>query len=201
MQLPKGGTSWTPGAVERPGLTPIKPAAEYDPKMAESLAAQTKYSSELEQGSGRNMDVLTQAQADQCESQVAQARASAAQAGIPFNEPQFRMSCQKNINAAMATEKTTREAQLGQALGQQAATAGAQAGERTQRLGVDLQAQQASAQDLLSRYGIDVSKYGIDAQAATSANNALLSFDSQLMGGMFSMMGQGVSMSSQNYYG
>lgn len=198
-----GGGSWTPGNVERPNLTPIDPQAAYDPEMAAQLAQQRQYAEQLNQGGGRQMEVLTQAQADQLEAQVAQARAAAAQAGIPFNEAAFRAQGQKSINAAMAEEKTRREAQYGTAIGASTAAAGAQAGERTQRTGIDLQRDIAENTLALDRYGRDIQKYGIDAQAATSANNALLNFYSQLMGGMFGMFGSLGSMSSSNtnYYG
>ncbi len=198
-----GGGTWTPGSVERPKLQPINPEAEYDPRIAEALARQTQYATEIEQGSGHTMDVLTAAQADQLEAQIAQARAAAAQAGIPFDEASFRATAQRGINASMEQGRQAREAALGGALQQQAATATAEGGERNQRLGIDLQAQQATMQDLLQRYGQDIQKYGIDAQAATSANNALLGFYSQLMGGMFNMFGNmgSMSMQNQNYYG
>ncbi len=198
-----GGGNWKPGKVERPEMKPIQPKAEYDPKIAEALARQTQYGTMLEEGAGHSMDVLTAGQADQLEAQVAQARAAAAQAGIPFDEASFRSTAMRGINASMAQEKAAREQMLGQAYAQQAQTATAEGGERNQRLGIDLSAQQATMQDLLQRYGQDIQKYGIDAQAATSANNALLGFYSQLMGGMFDMFGQmgSMNMQNQNYYG
>lgn len=211
---PAGGPLPMPTGPNAPGLTPLDPQAAYDPKIAEALQRQTGYATNLEQGSGRTMEVLTQANADQLEAQVAQARAAAAQAGIPFDEAAFRAQGQKSINAAMAQEKTAREAQLGQALQAQSSTAQGQAGERTQRLGLDLSRDvkenelglQRYAEEL-KKYGIDVgavvSKYNADQQAATAANNALLGFYSNLMGGMFNMFGNmgNLSMTNQQYYG
>lgn len=200
--------AWTPTPVAgptAPTIGQLKPEAAYDPELAKELEAQRGYRGQLESGTGFAMDVLTTTQADQLESQVAQARAAAEQAGIPFNEGAFRAQAMKGINAAMAEEKLGREKMVGEAHRAAAELAGAQAGERTQRLGIDL-SRDVSQEQLglqryaseIAKYGQDISKYGIDAQAATAANNALLGFYSQLMGGIFGAMSP--SFSSQQYY-
>ena len=173
-------------AVVRPDLAPINPRAEYDPEMAKALADQRGYTEQLQSGTGHVMDVMTQRMADNLESQVIQAKASAEAAGIPFDEASFRARGQRDINAGLATEKLGRETQIGQSIGQSTAAAAGQAGERTSRLGIDLQAQTNTGAQRLDRYGIDVQRYGIDTGAAVSANNALLDFYSRLMGGAFS---------------
>lgn len=203
FQLPgmPGGSGWTPSNVERPNITPINPNAEYDPEMAASLAKMRGHETNLEQGSGHAMDVLTGRQADQLEAQVAQAKASAAAAGIPFDEAAFRATAMRGINSAMADEKANREKALSEQYKTTGQMAGAQAGERNQRLEQDYKTQLSNNELLLDRYGRDIQKYGVDAQAATAANNALMSFYSQLMGGLFNMMGSGsMSMNNTNYY-
>jgi hypothetical protein len=172
--------------VARPDLTAINPTAEYDPEMAKALADQRGYTDTLKSGTGHVFDVMTQRMADNLESQVIQARTAAEGAGIPFDEASFRSQAQRDINSGLATEKLGRESQIGASIGASTAAAGAQAGDRANRLGIDLSAKSTTEQQKLARYGIDVTKYGVDAQAATSANNALLAFYSQLMGGMLS---------------
>ena len=184
-----GGGTWAPSTVARPELTPINPTAEYDPEMAKALAEQRGFTSDLKSGTGHVMDVMTQRMADNLESQVIQARSAAEGAGIPFDEASFRSQAQRDINAGLATEKLGREGLIGESIGASTSAAGAQAGDRATRLGIDLSAKSTTEQQKLARYGIDVTKYGVDAQAATAANNALLSFYSQLMGGMMGMMG------------
>jgi len=186
----------TASAVPRPDLQPINPAAAYDPEMAAALASQRGYTEQLQSGTGHVMDVMTQRMADNLEAQVVQAKASAAAAGIPFDEASFRAQGQRDINAGLAQEKLGRESQIGQSIGASTAAAAGQAGERTSRMGIDLQAQMGTGAQKLDRYGIDVQKYGIDTGAAVSANNALLDFYSRLMGGMFSQ-----SMTSNTSYG
>lgn len=204
---PGGGGGGAPAAgnVERPNLTPIDPQAEYDPEMAKSLAAMRGHESNLERGAGRSMDVLLGTQADQLESQVAQARAAAQAAGIPFDEASFRATAMKGINSAMAQEKLGREAMLGDQYSRTGQMAGAQAGERTQRKELDYKRDVSENELLLDRYGRDIQKYGVDVQAATAANNALMQFYSQLLGGVFGMLGNlggsSASFSSSNYYG
>jgi len=181
-----GSGGWAPSAVARPDLTAINPTAEYDPEMAKALADQRGYTDTLKSGTGHVFDVMTQRMADNLESQVIQARTAAEGAGIPFDEASFRSQAQRDINSGLATEKLGRESQIGASIGASTAAAGAQAGDRANRLGIDLSAKSTTEQQKLARYGIDVTKYGVDAQAATSANNALLAFYSQLMGGMLS---------------
>lgn len=203
ISLPSGGAGWTPGNVERPNLTTIDPKAEYDPEMAASLAKMRAHEGNLEQGSGHAMDVLVGRQADQLEAQVAQACAAAAQQGIPCNQEAIRANLMRNVNASMADEKSNREKQLGEQYATTGQMAGAQAGERNQRLEQDYKTQLSNNELLLDRYGRDIQKYGVDAQAATSANNALMAFYSQLMSGMFNMMGSvgSMSMNNTNNYG
>lgn len=194
-----GGGGWRPGSVERPNLTPINPQAEYDPEMARALADQRAYQGNLLEGAGQHMDVMVGRMADQLEAQVAQARAGAQAAGIPFDEAAFRAQAQRDLNAGMVQEKSNREATYGEALKTGGQMAGAQAGERTQRMDIDLRRDVSENELALDRYGRDIQKYGIDAQASTAANNAILDFWSRLMSGMFSQMGS-MSMNNTNYY-
>lgn len=195
-----GGGGWRPGSVERPNLTPINPQAEYDPEMARALADQRAYQGNLLEGAGQHMDVMVGRMADQLEAQVAQARAGAQAAGIPFDEAAFRAQAQRDLNAGMVQEKTNREQTYGEALKAGGQMAGAQAGERTQRMDIDLRRDVSENELALDRYGRDIQKYGIDAQASTAANNAILEFWSRLMGGMFNSLGGSMSMNNTNYY-
>lgn len=196
-----GGGAPAGGNVERPNLTPIDPKAEYDPEMAKSLATMRGHESNLEKGAGHSMDVLLGTQADQLEAQVAQARAAAAAQGIPFDEASFRATAMRGINSSLAQEKLGREKMLGEQYKTTGQMAGAQAGERTQRMELDYKRDVSENELLLDRYGRDIQKYGVDVQAATAANNALLAFYSQLMGGMMGMMGGlGSSQSFSNSY-
>lgn len=200
--LPMGPGGGVPGGVERPALQPIRPTAEYDPKIAESLAKQAGYGEMVKEGTGFAQDVLSQRQADVLESQIAQARQEAEQQGIPFNEAAFRAQAMQSINKTMADVTLGREEMYGKALEAEAGTAGVQAGERNERLGIDLRAQAETMQDVLERYRGDIQKYGYDVQAATAANNALLAFYSQLMSGMFGMFGGSASLDmGSTYYG
>jgi hypothetical protein len=196
---PPGGGAPVPGPVPRPELQPISPQAAYDPEIAKALAERREYTESLEGGTTRSMEVMQASMNDQIESQVAQARASAEAAGIPFDEGAYRAQLQKDVHAGLAQHELGREALIGQSLAQGAGIAGTEAQERNARLGINLQAQQATMQDLLARYGIDVQKYGVDVDAATAANNALLDFYSRLMSGMFSMVGS-QSLSADTYY-
>ena len=191
--------TWTPGNVPRPELTPIDPQAAYDPEIQRSLEDQRRHQGNLEQGAGYSMDVLQGRQADNLESQVAQARAAAAQNGIPFDEASFRATAMRGINSAMADEKLGREKMLGAAYGASAETSRGLASDRTGRLQIDLSRDMGENQLGLQRYGQDIQKYGIDTGAAVSANNALMAFYAQLMGAMGNM--GSASMSSSNYYG
>lgn len=193
------GPGWTPSSVERPNITPIDPKAEYDPEMAKSLANMRGHEEGLKSGAGWAMDTLTGRQADQLEAQVAQARQQAQQMGIPFNEASMRATLMRGVNSAMADEKLGREKMYGEQLSETGRMSGAQAGERNQRLEQDYKTQLSNNELLLDRYGRDIQKYGVDAQAATSANNALMAFYSQLMSGMFNMMGN-MSANTTNYY-
>ncbi len=193
--------AFAPGTVPRPTVDPIRPEAAYDPGIAQALAGQQGYAQDLKAGTGFAMDVLTGSQADQLQSQLVQARQAAAQAGIPFDEAAWRATAMRGIAGAQADEKLKRESMVGGALGAVAGTAQGQAGERDTRLGLDLNRQTTQNAQKLDLYGRDLEKYGTDVQAATSANNALMSFYSQLMGGVMGALSPGnMSMSSSNYY-
>src|SRR3972149_5014107 len=192
----------TPAAVERPGLTPIDPQAAYDPEIAAQLARQRSYTGDLKAGTGFAMDVLTGQQRDVNEAQMREAEQAAAQAGIPFDKARFLMEQQRGLQGAMATEKLGREQMVGQAIGAESGVAQGQAGERTERLGLDLKRDVVENELALDRYGRDIQKYGIDAQAATAANNSLMDFYSRLTSGAFSAMGSfgGGNVSSSYSY-
>lgn len=194
-----GGAAWGPSAVARPELTPINPQAAYDPEIANQLARQRSYTGDLKAGTGFAMDVLTGQQRDVGEAQMREAEQAAAQAGIPFDKARFLMEQQRGLQGAMATEKLGREQMVGQAIGAESGVAQGQAGERDERLGIDLKRDVAENEIALDRYGRDIQKYGIDAQAATAANNALMGFYGQLTSGMFGMMGSAMNMGGNSY--
>ncbi len=199
--------AWQPSNLERPGLTPIDPQAAYDPEIANQLARQRSYTGDLQAGTGFAMDVLTGQQRDVNEAQMREAEQAAAQAGIPFDKARFLQEQQRGLHGAMATEKLAREQMVGQAIGAESGVAQAQAGERTERLGLDLRRDVSENELALDRYGRDIQKYGIDAQAATAANNSLMDFYSRLTSGIFSSIGQigggmgGSNFSTSNVYG
>ena len=199
---PAAAPAWSPSAVERPGLTPIDPQAAYDPEIAAQLARQRSYTGDLKAGTGFAMDVLTGQQRDVNEAQMREAEQAAAQAGIPFDKARFLMEQQRGLQGAMATEKLGREQMVGQAIGAESGVAQGQAGERTERLGLDLKRDVVENELALDRYGRDIQKYGIDAQAATAANNSLMDFYSRLTSGAFSAMGSfgGGNVSSSYSY-
>lgn len=183
-----------------PSISALNPQAAYDPEIMKSLTSQRDYGQMLKAGSGFAMDVLTGAQTDQLEAQVIQARAAAEAAGIPFDEAAFRAQAQRGINTAMAQEKLGREAAYGGALQAESSTVQGMAGERTQRLGMDLERQVSQNRLALEKYGTDVAKYGQDVNkyqaelgAVSSANNALLGIYGDLMRGQMSMAGQMMS--------
>jgi hypothetical protein len=191
-----GGGTYQPSTLQRPNLTPIDPQAAYDPEIARQLARQRSYTGDLQAGTGFAMDVLTGQQRDVGESQMREAEQAAAQAGIPFDRGAFLASQQRGLHGAMATEKLQREQMVGDAIGAESGVAQGQAGERTDRLGIDLRRDMGENELALDRYGID-------AAAATAANNALMDFYGRMTSGMFGMMGSALSMggnSSSNSY-
>ena len=197
-----GGAAWSASAVERPSLTPIDPQAAYDPEIAAQLARQRSYTGDLKAGTGFAMDVLTGQQRDVNEAQMREAEQAAAQAGIPFDKARFLMEQQRGLQGAMATEKLGREQMVGQAIGAESGVAQGEAGERTERLGLDLKRDVVENELALDRYGRDIQKYGIDAQAATAANNSLMDFYSRLTTGAFSAIGNiGGNQSNSYSYG
>lgn len=193
--------AWQPSAVARPDLAPINPQANYDPEIANELAAQRAHTSDLKAGTGFAMDVLAGGQRDLQNAQMAEAEQAAASAGIPFDRSRFLMEQQKGQNSAMAQEKLGREQMVGQSLAQSAQVANQQAGERDTRLGISEDSQKAQNEELLQRYGTDVQKYGVDANAATAANSALMGFYSDLMRGVFSAAGGSGSYTSNYQFG
>lgn len=193
-------TPWQPSTVQRPGLTPIDPQAAYDPEIANQLARQRANTADLKAGTGYAEDVAVGAERDQTAAQMREAEQAAAQAGIPFDKAQFLMEAQRGQAARRAQSTLNREQQVGTAIGAESGVATAQAGERTDRLGIDLKRDVSENELALDRYGRDIQKYGIDAQAATAANNALMDFYGRLQSGVFSMIGQiGGGSSGGNY--
>jgi hypothetical protein len=196
-----GGGGVPAGNVPRPDLPPIDPQAEFDPEL-EAYREQFKgHLGNLEQGTGHAMDVLRGGQQDALEADVERARQSAAASGIPFNEAEFRSEASRGINASMAQEKLGREAMMTQAYTQGLGIIAEPASERFNRLELDLRRDVADSESVLDLYGRDIQKYGVDMAAATAANNALMSFYSQLMGGMMSGIGSvGGNISYSNQY-
>jgi hypothetical protein len=144
------------------------------------------------------MDVLLGQNRDQMEAQIAQMRQGAAQQGIPFDEAAARAELQRGVNAAMAKEKLGREQQLTQAYGQAPGIIGANEAAREGRWKIGQGGDIATMGAGLDVYKTQAGMYGNELDAATSANNALLGFLSNLYSGMFSSMG---NMSTSNYYG
>jgi len=184
-----GGGGPSPGDVPRPELPPIDPQAEFDPELEAYRERYRGHLEGLETGTGHAMDVLRGQQQDSLEADVERARQSAAASGIPFNEAEFRSEASRGINAAMAQEKLGREKMMTQALTQGLPIIAEPASERFNRLELDLRRDVADSESVLDLYGRDIQKYGVDMQAATAANNALMSFYSQLMSGLFGSMG------------
>jgi len=191
--------SWSPSALERPGLTPIDPQAAYDPEIANQLARQRSFSSDLKAGTGFAEDVAVGAERDQLQAQMREAEQAAAQAGIPFDKARFLMEAQRGQASRRAQSTLNREQQYGESLGAESSVAQNQAAERTDRLGIDLKRDTTENELALDRYGRDIQKYGIDAQAATAANNALMDFYSRLTTGVMSMGGSNSFSSSYNF--
>ena len=199
--FPSGGGGVPAGNVPRPKLPPIDPQAPFDPELEAYRERYKGHLGNLEQGTGYAMDVMRSGQQDALEADVERARQSAAASGIPFNEAEFRSEASRGINAAMAQEKLGREAMMTQAYTQGLPIIGEPASERFNRLELDLRRDVADSESILDLYGRDIQKYGVDMAAATAANNALMSFYSQLMGGMMGSVGNvGGNLSYSNTY-
>lgn len=201
--MPAGAQStWKPSDLARPDLTPIDPQAAYDPEIANQLARTRSYTEDLKAGTGFAEDVAVGAERDQLQAQMMEAEQAAAQAGIPFDKARFLMEAQRGQAGRRAQSTLNREQQVGASIGAESGVATAQAGERTQRLGLDLNRDVAENELALDRYGKDIQKYGIDAQAATAANSALMDFYTRLTSGIFSVASGGFGASnnfSSNY--
>jgi len=191
-------------APPRPELPPIDPQAPFDPELEAYRERYKGHLGNLEEGTGYAMDVLRQGQQDSGEAEIERMRASAAQAGIPFDETQARAELQRGTNAAMAQEKLGREAMMTGAYDVGRGITALPAEERFARLDLDLQRDVAESDGVLDLYGRDIQRYGTDMAAATAANQSLMGFYNNLMSGMFSMAGGGMggpSFSSSSYYG
>jgi hypothetical protein len=194
-----GTSTWSPSAVARPNLTPIDPQAGYDPEIANQLARQRANTADLKAGTGFAEDVAVGSERDQLAAQMQEAEQGAAQAGIPFDKARFLMEAQRGQASRRAQSTLNREQQVGAAIGAESGVAQGQAGERTDRLAIDLKRDTTENELALDRYGRDIQKYGIDAQAATAANGSLMDFYSRLMSGAFSSIG-GSNFSSRTSY-
>jgi len=184
-----GGGAPQPRDIPRPKLPPIDPQARFDPNLEAYRDRYLGHITNLETGTGHAMDVLRGQQQNALEADVERARQAAAASDIPFNEAEFRAEQARGVNAAMAQEKLGREAMMTQAYTQGLPIIGEPASERFNRLELDLRRDVADSESVLDLYGRDIQKYGIDMQAAVAANNALMSFYSQLMGGMMGGLG------------
>jgi len=194
----------TAKAPPRPTLPPIDPQAEFDPELEAYRERYKGHLTNLEEGTGYAMDVLRQGQQDSGEASIERMRASAAEAGIPFDESQARAELQRGVNASMAQEKLGREAAMTGAYDVGKGITALPAEERFARLDLDLNRDVAESEGVLDLYGRDIQRYGTDVAAATAANQSLMGFYNNLMSGMFGMMGNsmgGPSYSSSNYYG
>jgi len=198
MPTPPAAPAWKPSDLQRPGLTPIDPQAAYDPEIANQLARQRSNTADLKAGTGFAEDVAVGSERDQLAAQMQEAEQAAAQAGIPFDKARFLMEAQRGQASRRAQSTLNREQQVGAAIGAESNVAQGQAGERTQRLGIDLQRDTTENNLALERYGHDIQKYGIDAQAATAANGALMDFYSRLASGAFSAVGSAFGASGGN---
>jgi len=196
-------------AAAAPGIpTPAKPApppivAPREmggdvPELAKLGGDYGKYLQNLESGSGYASDVLAGAQKDTLEAQVAEARQAAAEQGIPFDESKTRAQLMQGVNKAMATEKLGREQLLGQAYANAPGIVGANEAAKLARWRTGQAGDIATTQAKLAEFGTEAGEYGSELSAATSSNNALLGFLSNLYNGMFSAM-RGPDMTS--YYG
>ena len=184
--LTTGGTGVNVQGPQRPNLPPIDPQAEKDPELEAYAAKYGGHLTDLKEGTGFAMDVLTGQQQDMKMAAQENAMASAAQAGIPFDAGNWGAEYDRGTNAAMAEEKISREAALTKAYNEGLPTVSRPSEERFARMDLDLQRDLGESGDILKRYGIDVGKYGKDVDAAIGSNNALLGFLSNLMGSMSS---------------
>ena len=120
-----------------------------------------------------------QAQRDSSAARCAEAEQSAAQAGIPFDKRQC-LATEARADASRRAQQTLgREQMAGQVVREMA-------GERTQRLAIDLQRGEAENEQVLKRYGIDVDAYTKANQAMVDWMKAIGLLYSGLGGGGFS---------------
>jgi hypothetical protein len=195
------------GAGAGTGVAPVKPGApqlerarEIGPgvpeleRMGQGYEAQLR---NLEAGTGHSMDVMLGAQTDNAEAQIDQMRQAAAQQGIPFDEQAARAQLQRGVNSAMAQEKLGREKLTLDAYGQAPGIIGANEQARQGRWQIGSGNDNERNRALNEQYGTQANMYGEELSAANSANNALLSFMSNLMGS--ALRGPSTSMSS--YFG
>ncbi len=187
--LTGGGTGVSVGGVERPDLPPIDPQAAKDPELEAYAQKYGGHITDLKEGTGFAMDVLSGQMQDQKQASQERAMASAAQAGIPFDAGSWGAEYDRGINSAMASEKLGREKMLTDAYQGGLPIVSRPSEERFARLDLDLKRDLGESGDILKRYGIDVGKYGKDVDAAIGSNNALLGFLSNLMGSVGSYSG------------
>lgn len=201
---PGGAPGATVPAANRPGapaLTPPREIGANIPELERVGQGYEQHLRNLESGAGYSADVLAGQTRDQTEAQIAMMRQRAEQEGRTFNEDAARAELQRGAYSAQAQEKLAREQMLTGAYGQAPGVVGANEAARQGRWKTGQAGDIANMAAANQQYGIQAGMYGNELDAASSANNALLSFLSNLYGGMFSAMGNMGNMSLNQRYG
>jgi hypothetical protein len=179
-----------------PAITPPREIGANIPELERLGQGYEQHLRNLESGAGYSADVLAGQTRDQTEAQVATARAAAEAQGRPFDEEKMRAELQRGSYSAQAEEKLGREKMLTEAYGQAPSVVGANEAAREARWktgsGNDLAAGALANQQFATQAGM----YGNELDAATSANNSLLSFLSNLYSGAFNAA-SGVSLNQR----
>lgn len=181
-----------------PAITPPREIGANIPELERMGQGYEQHLRNLESGAGYSADVLAGQTRDQTESQIAMMRQRAEQEGRTFNEDAARTELQRGAYSAQAQEKLAREQQLTQAYGQAPGVVGANEAARQGRWKTGQAGDIATMAATNQQYQTQAGMYGNELDAASSANNALLSFLGNLYGGMFNAMG---NMSINQRYG
>ncbi len=196
-----GGAGGGVPAANRPSAPAVTPPREIGaniPELERMGQGYEQHLRNLESGAGYSADVLAGQTRDQTEAQIAMMRQRADQEGRTFNEDAARAELQRGAYSAQAQEKLAREQQLTQAYGQAPGVVGANEAARQGRWKTGQAGDIATMAATNQQYQVQAGMYGNELDAASSANNALLSFLGNLYGGMFNAMG---NMSINQRYG
>lgn len=198
--IPGVGGAGVPAAnrPNAPTLTPPREIGANIPELERMGQGYEQHLRNLESGAGYSADVLAGQTRDQTESQIAMMRQRAEQEGRTFNEDAARTELQRGAYSAQAQEKLAREQMLTGAYGQAPGIVGANEAARQGRWKTGQAGDIASMAAANQQYQTQAGMYGNELDAASSANNALLSFLGNLYGGMFNAMG---NMSINQRYG